>query len=143
MHFPARLTLIALASLWLCAACDETQEDPSFQGYVEGDYLYLAAPGAGYLHALHVDRGALVAAGTVVFSIDEAPEQYELSEAEAQMISAQRKVENLKEARREPEIAAMQAELKTKEADFRYAQAQLKRMEGLIQKGFVAKADLD
>ncbi len=124
------------------AACNDTDEQ-FFQGYVEGDFLYLAAPSAGYLNALNVDRGSHVAAGTIVFSIDDEPQRYELNEAEARMISAQEKVSNLQEPRRQPEIAAMQAQLKTKEANLRFSEAQLKRFESLVTKGFISKAGLD
>ncbi|MGH8558823.1 MAG: HlyD family secretion protein [Methylococcales bacterium] len=142
LHYPGRLISIALASFLFCVACDEERK-PFFQGYVEGDYVYLAAPGAGYLNSLNVGRGTYVAAGTIAFSIDDDLEQFELDEAEAQMISAQEKVANLKEPRREPEIAALEAQLKTRQANLQFAQAQLKRMEDLVKKGFISKAGLD
>lgn len=139
---PGRLIYITLTGLLCFIACNDVKE-PYFQGYVEGDYLYLAAPSAGYLNALNVDRGTYVAAGTIAFSIDDDPEQYELTEAEAQMISAQEKVVNLQEPHRENEIAVMEAQLRTKQANLGFAEAQLKRMEDLVQKGFVSKAGMD
>lgn len=137
-----RLFLIVLTSLFLLEACNDKQKH-CFQGYVEGDYLYLAAPGAGYLNSLNVDRGSFVEAGAIVFSVDDEPEQLELSEAESQMISAQERVVNLQEPRRQPEIAEMQAQLQAKEANLRFAEAQLKRFESLIQKGFISEAGID
>lgn len=99
----ARRFFLFLISLLFLEACNDAGEH-FFQGYVESDYLYLAAPSAGYLGSLNVDRGSYVTAGTIVFSVDDDPEQLELSEAEAQMISAKEKVTNLKEPRRQPEI---------------------------------------
>ena len=42
--------LAALALAALLAGCGKAPElNSSFQGYVEGEYLYLSAPQAGYL----------------------------------------------------------------------------------------------
>lgn len=133
---------IALTGVLLLGACSDA-EQRSFQGYVEGDYLYLAAPSAGYLASLNVERGSHVEAGGLVFSIEADPDQFELSTAEAQMFSAQEKVINLQKPRREPEIAATEAQLRTKEANLRYSEAQLKRFEILVKHGFVSDAELD
>jgi HlyD family secretion protein len=138
----ARRFLILWVSLLIIAACSDVEER-SFQGYVEGDYLYLAAPSAGYLNSLNVDRGSYAMAGTIVFSLDNEPEQFELSEAEAGVVSAKEKVTNLEQPRRKPEIAEREAELRSKEANLEFSEAQLKRFEALVRKGFISEAGLD
>jgi HlyD family secretion protein len=142
MHFSRRLFPIAFLVPFFFAACNDA-DNPFFQGYVEGDFLYLAAPSGGYLNALNFDRGSYVAAGTIVFSIDDEPQRYELNEAEATMISAQERVINLQEPRRPPEIAAREAQLKAKEANLQLSEAQLKRFQSLVKNGFISKAELD
>ncbi|MGR9106252.1 MAG: HlyD family secretion protein [Gammaproteobacteria bacterium] len=128
--------------LLFLGACEEPGRD-SFQGYVEGDYLYLAAPGAGYLQSLAVDRGEYVPAGTIAFRIDDEPERFAFSEAEAEMTAAREKVVNLEEPLREPEIAALKARLNSRQANLRFSEAQLKRLEDLVTRGFISRSGLD
>lgn len=141
-QFSARLLFAACMSLAALTACNKTDE-PTFQGYVEGDFLYLSAPFAGFLATLDVDRGSYVPAGTPVFAVAEEPQRYELSEAEAQVRAAQANLANLREPHRQQEIDTMEAELKTMRAKLEYSQAQLQRMQRLVKKGFVSRADLD
>ena len=47
---------------------------PAYQGYVEGEYLYLAAPQAGYLKSLDATRGSRVVAGQALFAIASDPD---------------------------------------------------------------------
>ena len=54
------LTAIVIATQ--LAACEKTPP-PFWQGYVEGEYLYLSAPQAGYLKTLDAARGTRVSAG--------------------------------------------------------------------------------
>ncbi len=141
-QFPRRLLFFALMSFALLTACNKT-DDRTFQGYVEGDYLYLSAPFAGFLATLNVDRGSYVSAGTAVFAVAKEPQRYELSEAEAQMNSAQSKIANLQEPHRQQEIDAMEAELKTMQANLQYSESQLRRMQNLVKKNFVSRSELD
>jgi HlyD family secretion protein len=64
----------------------------SFAGYIEGEWLYLAAPLGGYLDTLPVARGSRVAASAPVFSVEAVPEQQGLREAEARADSARQEV---------------------------------------------------
>ena len=63
-----RAALIALAVL---SGCGQPAA-PSWQGYVEGEYVLLASPYAGQLQKLHVRRGQPVEAGSPVFEIGRA-----------------------------------------------------------------------
>lgn len=127
----------------LLGACDKDNKNKPYQGYVEGEYLYLAAPLAGYLNTLAIARGERVNTGTALFTIAPDPELQGLQEAEARVIAAKEKMQNLKEPRRSPEIAAMQAQLKAAAAALQLAETQLKQQETLARKGFIAQAVLD
>ena len=105
-----RRLLLALTAVLALAACNNRDED-IYQGYVEGDYLYLASPQAGYLQTLAVDRGSCTLTPDLVpekFLVSAEPESYELNEAEAQALSTQQKIRNLQAPRRPAEIAALQ-----------------------------------
>jgi HlyD family secretion protein len=81
----------------LSTGCNKAP-DGSFAGYIEGEWIYLAAPLGGYLDTLAVARGSRVAAGAPVFSVEAVPEQQGLREAEARADSAREKVRNLSRA---------------------------------------------
>ncbi len=116
---------------------------PAYQGYVEGEYLYLSAPQAGYLKSLDAARGSRVTAGQALFAIATDPDSQALAEAEARTGSAREKVENLKEPRRAPEIATLQANLQAAQASLRLARSRLQQQEALAKAKFVSQAALD
>ncbi len=134
------LAAAVLASL--LAACDNGS-DGSYQGYIEGEYLYLAAPLGGYLDTLQTTRGSRVAAGAQLFAVAAEPEQQGLKEAEARESGAREKLRNLGEPRRQSEIATMEAQLRAAEAALRLSESQVQQQEALAAKGFVSAARLD
>lgn len=130
-----------LAAPFLLVACD--RDDDSFQGYVEGEYVYLSAPQAGYLKTLDAVRGSRVAAGQPVFAIDADPDDRALAEAEARADSAREKLQNLKEPHRPTEIAALEASLRAAEASLRLTGIQLEQYQALRRQNFVPQATID
>ena len=68
-----KLMFLAAVAALLClvAGCNRTQEAPgTVQGYVEGDFIYVAAPLPGKLATLFVQRGAQVKAGEPLFELE-------------------------------------------------------------------------
>jgi HlyD family secretion protein len=136
LQFGAALVLLQLPG---CSKIDGN----SFQGYIEGEYLYLSAPQAGYLKTLDALRGTRVLSGQPIFVIAADPDDQALAEAEAKVGSAREKLQNLKEPRRPTEIAALEANLRAAEANQRFTQSQLQQQEALIKQHFVSQARLD
>ena len=134
--------LLATALAALLAGCGK-EEVVGYQGYIEGEYLYLAAPLAGYLETLPGKRGSRVAEGAAVFSIAAEPEQQGLLAAEARQAAANEKLRNLGQPRRVPEIAAMEAQLRAAQAALHLSERQMRQQEALAKKGFVSEARLD
>jgi HlyD family secretion protein len=137
----SRLLVVALLAPLL--ACCAQEDAGSYQGYVEGEYLYLAAPLAGYLDTLQVVRGSRVTQGATVFAVAADPEQQGLREAEAREIAAREKVRNLSEPRRRTEVATLEAELRAAEAALLLSSKQLQQQQALAAQGFVSSARLD
>src|SRR5687767_6599683 len=102
----SRKVAIPLALLAL-AACEAPPT--ALQGYVEGEYVRVAAPVAGYLQELAVARGASVDAGAPLFVLEQARETATVAEADQS-------------------IAASRAQAEQAEAAFRLAEASLKRL---------------
>jgi HlyD family secretion protein len=140
---PALHPLVACALVsFLQMACSRP-DDNGYPGYIEGEYLYLAAPEAGYLKTLETPRGNRVTEGQTLFAVASDPDDQALAEAEAHAGSVRETLENLKEPRRPSEIAALEANLRAAEAGLRLARIQLQQQEVLAQKNFVSKAKVD
>ena len=133
---------ILFLSLVLLAACDK-QEEGVWQGYVEGEYVLLAAPMAGQLQKLFVKRGDQVAAGKPVFVLEQENERQARTEAEERMKSAQARLENLQVPQRQPQIAALREQLNQAKAAVEFSRIELARQEDLMKKGYTTRPKLD
>ena len=80
----SRVTATA-AMLFLLAACGDRQQD-RFQGYVEGEFVYVASPLAGQLEALFVQRGQEVTSGQPLFALDETAEKAAREQIKAALV---------------------------------------------------------
>jgi len=69
-----QLVTLLLAGLFLQLQGCSDEDNGILQGYVEGDYLYLAAPQAGYLQSLNSVRGSRVTTGQIVFVVNDSPD---------------------------------------------------------------------
>jgi HlyD family secretion protein len=134
--------LIALAGCLCLTACGPPAERP-LQGYVEGEYVRVAAPFAGTLQKLAVQRGAEVAAGAPLFALESENEIAARRQAEQQLQAAQARLENLKTGKRPPEVATVAEQLRQAEAARELSAANFRRQEALFKSGFISKAALD
>jgi len=71
--------------LLLLNGCSDPSKD-RFQGYVEGEFVYVASPLAGQLETLSVQRGQQVTAGQPFFALDETAERAGLDQARAALV---------------------------------------------------------
>ncbi|MEI9931122.1 MAG: efflux RND transporter periplasmic adaptor subunit [Rhizomicrobium sp.] len=80
----------ALALLFLCglAGCGRSGDQP-WLGYAEGDTAFVAAPQAGWVSNLKVERGAEVKNGTLLFSLDDTNQTSARDQAKAQIAQAE------------------------------------------------------
>lgn len=140
------MTLRTLSALLLGAlvagACSAPPE-PLWHGYVEGEFLYLAAPQAGYLARLEQPRGSRVAAGAPVFDIAADPDSQSLAAARARVEAAHARSTNLQAPRRAPEIAALEAQVRAAASALALSETRLAQQQALAGRGFVAQAALD
>lgn len=134
----ALATLAAVLGLGGAAA-----DAPIYQGYIEGEYLRMAAPVAGRLETLHVARGDQVDAGTPLFAIDLTEVRAERDRAAAALAQAKADLENLTKGKRQPEMEVIAAQKTQAEAALRLAEAQLQRQEALVARGASSKERLD
>jgi HlyD family secretion protein len=138
-----RLTALAcLCSAVLLAGC--TQPTPSsWSGYVEGDYVYVAAPLAGALTTLAVQRGQTVTRGAALFALDAENERAARDEATARLANARAQAANTDKGKRADEIAITQAQLVQAQSQAALAATELTRQQQLLAQGFVSASRLD
>ena len=138
--------LLATPSLALCglllAACAKPV-DPGWSGYVEGDYVYVAAPLAGALTTLAVKRGQTVARGAPLFALDAESERAARDEASARLEGARAEAANSDKGKRTDELAVAQAQLAQAKAQAALAASELARQQQLVAQGFVSPSRLD
>ena len=104
------------------------------QGYVEGEYVYVAAPVAGRLETLDVVRGEQVAAGAPLFQLDPSSEQPARDEAAARLARAEASLADLGKGKRPSEIDSI-------EAQFAQAQAMLQLVRSVAEAARAAGRD--
>lgn len=105
---------------------------PLAHGYVEGEYLRIAAPTAGTLERLSVTRGARVAAGAPLFAIDRATATAERDRLAAALAQAKAQRADLATGRRAEEIAVIAAQKAQAQAALRFSTADLERQSALV-----------
>ena len=69
--------------------------EPSWNGYVEADYVYVATAGGGTIAELPVTEGDAVERGQVLVTLDARQHQALLAAAEARVAAAEANLENL------------------------------------------------
>lgn len=125
--FLLSLVFAFCAGLTACAPSPPNR----FQGYVEGDFVYVASPQSGALETLAVRRGAVVKAGDPLFSLDQSPEKEAFAEAQRRLGEARANLADAKKGKRQTEIQSLEAQIKQAQAALEYSAAELERQEKL------------
>ncbi|MGO9571354.1 MAG: HlyD family secretion protein [Desulfomonilaceae bacterium] len=132
----------ALGALCLLAGCS-SQPPNRVQGYVEGEFVYVASPLAGQLESLFVQRGQWVKAGDPLFTLDSQPEKDARDQAAHQLGQARSNLEDAKKPRRPTEIESVEAQLEQARAALAFSQKDFERQDKLEKTGARAMQDLD
>jgi HlyD family secretion protein len=133
---------IATAFVLALAACAKPETN-IVQGYVEGEFVRVAAPFPGTLVSLEVRRGAEVAAGAALFTLESEREDAARREAEERLRKSQATVDDLRKGKRPTEIDAVRAQLAQAEATATFSEKEYQRSLGLVEKGFLSANKLD
>jgi HlyD family secretion protein len=132
-------TLLLLCHLGGCDSPDPKR----VQGYVEGEYVYVASPLAGALETLSVRRGDQVSAGVPLFALDAVPEKAARDEAERKLAMNRANWEDAKKGKRPSEIESLQAQLKQAMAALALSEKLLARQEALTRSSAASREDWD
>lgn len=114
-----------------------------YNGYIEANYVYVAATYAGRLKGISTDEGRTVTAGQILFSLDDDQYRAALSAAIAQKAAAEATWRDLETGSRSEEIDVTRASLRQAEASQVLAKTTLERTLKLKQSGLVPDSQVD
>jgi HlyD family secretion protein len=132
---------LALAAL-MVAGCSRSGSG-RWQGYLEGDFVYVSSPLAGRLDTLAVEKGARVSKGAPLFELEHAAETAALSQADQELQAATAQFQDISKGSRPEEIAAMVAHLGQSRAAADLAKLDLARQADLFKAGAISASDYD
>ncbi len=143
IYWSISIRLIALfALLPLHSGCQKSDDD-LVQGYVEGEYVYVAAPYGGTLREIQVQRGQSVEPGTELFALDSAPQQAAHDEAVRRLAQANATLDDLSKGSRPTEIESLKAQLEQARAALVRSEHSYARLERLKNQGAVSLDEFD
>ncbi|WP_428559392.1 MAG: HlyD family secretion protein [Solidesulfovibrio sp. DCME] len=139
---PAAPGLAFLVLLALLAGCQPTGP-VAFQGYIEGEFVYVAGKIGGRLDALPVARGDRVAAGQLLYVLEHAYEAQGVALAEAELRQAEDTLRDRQKGLRPEEIAQIEADLRRAEAERALSRLEYDRRTKLYGQSVIAQEELD
>lgn len=138
-----RSVSLVLAGIWLLLTSCHRSDDRVVQGYVEGEFVYVASPMGGALQTLSVARGAQVREGAPLFNLENGYERATRDEAERKVAQAQANLDDAKTGQRPTELETLQAQLDQAHAALVLSQKEFERQDALSKSGVASKQDWD
>ncbi len=136
------IALLSGGAYWYLAGEDDGTG--AFQGYVEGNLVFMAPEEGGRIERLEVEAGDQVAEGQLLFALESSVQQAQRNEAEARYRQAEAQLANLKAALQRPEqVAVLRAQEGRARASLDLSRSEYQRQQTLFQRGYSAKARLD
>lgn len=118
----------------LLASC-AVDDDGAYVGYVEAEYVYVAAPQSGWLVTLGVREGDLVGVGDIMFELDKDQQTAQLAAAEARAEEAGAMVDDIATGARPEEVRELEAQLEEARIRLTAAKSEYDRWTPLVRDG--------
>jgi HlyD family secretion protein len=134
--------LLALLALPEFGGCSRSGPK-GWQGYLEGDFVYVSSPIAGRLEKLAVTKGSRVESGAALFELERASETTALRQATQELQGARDQLEDLRKGSRPQEIAALEARVAEARAAGELSKLDLARQQALFKDGAITASDYD
>jgi HlyD family secretion protein len=132
-----------LACLFAVVLGCSRRTDTAFQGYVEGEFVHIAAPVAGRLERLHVERGRTVEEQAPLFDLESAEEEAAVRQAAEAMRASESRLADLRTGKRRPEIEVTQAQIEQARALADQSASALARDTAQFDAGGISRGDLE
>lgn len=134
---------IIILGLFFCLTSCHKHQVHHYQGYIEGENLYLASPYSGKLIHNWVKRGSHVKKGQKLFSLDDNPQILAIKEAEAVLSQGTEILSDLQKPKRKPEIEAIMAQIEQADAQIQLAKLRYHRNQTLYSKHAIDMDSVD
>ncbi|MCX7830213.1 MAG: HlyD family efflux transporter periplasmic adaptor subunit [Acidobacteria bacterium] len=128
--------------LLILASCS-SKESNLYQGYIEGEFVYVSSPLSGTIEKLYVKKGDEVKQGDPLFVFESDLEKSSREEAEWKLKQTQKLLEDAEKGKRPTEIEALSAQLNEAKSAKELAEKEYMRLKNLSESGFVSQNELD
>ncbi len=132
--------MLALLVAW--GGCARERE-VRWQGYLEGEFVHVAAPLGGRVERLAVARGETVEAGAELFALEREAELAAQRQTEEQLRAAEARLADLRKGLRPSEIAALEARKEQARAAAELANLEYDRLGELHRTKVISENDYD
>jgi HlyD family secretion protein len=139
---PGRTASTTAALALFCLSCSSPHPE-SYQGYVEGEFVYLSSSQPGQLAHLAVSRGVQVTAGAPLFTLEAVEETAAQQQARGQLAAAEAQLADLQTGKRPPEVAVTRAQLVQAQASAEKSARQRERDETQYRAGGISQEQLE
>ncbi len=134
--------LISALVLLALGACKPASR--GYQGWVEGDFMFLGPEESGRVTELAVSEGGEVKAGDFLFAVDSAVQTAEVEAAKAALDQAKARLARLEAAQQRPEeVAVLEASSSQARAAMEFSTSEIARVRPLVEKGVSTRQQLD
>ncbi|RUQ85011.1 HlyD family efflux transporter periplasmic adaptor subunit [Legionella septentrionalis] len=141
INFMKNRILFLFFALFLLS-CGNTPPIP-YNGYIEGELIFLASPYSGILQKKAVERGQQVKKGQLLFELDPNPEILAIEQSKADLKQARKILQDLQNPSRLPELAALHAQIAQVTEQIELAKLRVQRYRQLVAKQAASKDVLD
>lgn len=124
---------------WLPAAADHA----AYLGYVEGESLLIGPPVAGRIVTISVAKGDRIAAGDLLFQLDDSAARMDSARLSAAVATARALAANLASGKRAEEMDVIVRQEAEAQANVTLAQVEFTRVNKLSRQGIAAETQLD
>lgn len=134
--------MLLVGVVWGVSGC-QPKTETRWQGYLEGEYVYMASAGGGRLLELQVQRGQTVAKGAGLYRLDATVEIAAVEQARQRLVQAESRLGDLRKGQRPSELAALDARLRQAKAAAEYSGLELERIGRLLADKVLATEEYD
>ena len=119
------------------SGCDNISR-PTYQGYVEGDFVYISSETSGRLVTLLVKRGEQVTEGQKLALLDYDSQLRQLAIEDGNLKSEQAKLNDLNKGQRREELDVVQARIAQAKQEAKIAASKLARYKKIKPQGYIS-----
>ncbi len=135
-------TILLISLCYLMFSCTD-QENFLWQGYVEGEFVYVSSPLGGQLDEIKVKKGQQITEGHPLFTLEREFEKAGVSVASENMDTALNDLADKRKGRRPSEIASIKAQLRKAKSAESLASVEYKRRANLYKSRTISEEERD